>query len=168
LRLDRRESALSKADSGNQPIAPREPSQSELVTRISSNDPAPRMPLKGKPLEHAQIEILKKWIAQGAAWPDDGQPPPDARREMLVTEQDRMHWSYLPLRRVEPPEPRDAGWCRATFDLFIQAALERQGLHANPGAERGVLMRRLWLDLPGIPPAPEETQAFMADVRPDA
>src|SRR5262245_11668843 len=100
------------------------------------------------------------------------QPPEEAgasaggRRELEVTEEDRRHWSYRPLSPVEPPAPAEAAWCRTPVDRFILSELETKGIRPNPPAGRRVLIRRLYFDLTGLPPPPEEVDAFVADPSP--
>src|SRR5262249_3451639 len=89
----------------------------------------------------------------------------DGRREMVVTDEDRRHWSYRPLQVIDPPAVRDAAWCRTPIDRFILAAIETRGIRPNTGADRRTLIRRLYFDLLGLPPAPEEVDAFIADTR---
>jgi len=93
---------------------------------------------------------------------------PLARRDSGVTAPDRQHWSYQPLHAVEPPGVKDAAWGRTSIDRFILAALEARGIRPNPPADRRTLIRRLYFDLVGLPPAPQEVEAFVADPAPDA
>ena len=125
--------------------------QNELLRRISSADPAERMPPpdSGKaPLTAEQIELVKAWFAQGAPW----QP----------------FWSFIPPKRSNPPEVQDAKWPLNPIDRFILARLEREGLKPSPEADRHLLIRRVSLDLTGIPPTLEEVGAFVSDTSPNA
>lgn len=150
LRLDTREGAFEKAGL----IVAGDPASSRLYQRISAADPARRMPPpdSGHSLTAAQIELIGEWIRQGAKW--------------------STHWAYQPPVRTEPPavrsESKYASWPRNAIDNFILARLEAEGLEPSPEADRETLLRRLSLDLTGLPPTPEEIDAFLADKSPDA
>jgi hypothetical protein len=124
------------------------PGASELVRRITSDDPEERMPPKGsgRELTKAQIETLRRWIAEGAAW--------------------EKHWAFLPPTRPVPPQVNDPGWVRTPIDRFILARLEQAGLKPSPEADRATLIRRMSFDLTGLPPTPAEVDAFERDKRP--
>ncbi|HWE38938.1 MAG TPA: DUF1553 domain-containing protein [Isosphaeraceae bacterium] len=145
LRLDRREVAVEAGA-----VAPGKPDDSELIDRINSDDPKQVMPPKktGKTLTAAEKDRLRRWIAAGAEY----QP----------------HWSLIAPKRPEPPPVKDAAWVRNPIDRFILARLEAEGLRPAPEADRRTLIRRLSLDLGGLPPTPEEVEAFVDDDRPDA
>jgi hypothetical protein len=150
LRLDTDEGARAELKPGRFAIVPGDVSRSRLVTRVSSENPAERMPPpdSGKTLTARQIALLKRWIEQGAGW--------------------EPHWAYLPA--VEPPVPDvpDAGWARTPIDRFVLARLREEGLPPSPEADRAVLARRVTLDLTGLPPTVEELDAFLADASPEA
>src|SRR5437016_12337236 len=98
LRLDTKEGAFKTGESGEKAIVPGHAAKSRLIKLVSSKDDAERMPSKGEPLSTAQIKLLKRWINAGADWPDAGASTGAvARSEMVVTDEDRKHWSYLPL-----------------------------------------------------------------------
>jgi mono/diheme cytochrome c family protein len=141
LRLDLKEGALRTKDPV---IVPGKSSESELFHRVSSKDPDELMPppKSGKKLAAAQIEALKRWIDQGARW--------------------KGHWAFEPITRPSPPPVRDGAWIRNPIDRFVLAELESQGLSPSPEADAATLIRRLSLDLAGVPPAPEEVDAFLA------
>jgi hypothetical protein len=141
LRLDVKEGALRTKDPV---ISPGKSSESELFLRVSSTDPDELMPPpeSGKKLTSTQIEVLKKWIDQGARW--------------------RGHWAFEPISRPSPPPVRNAAWITNPIDRFVLAELESQGLAPNPQADRATLLRRLSLDLAGVPPSPEEVDEFLA------
>ncbi len=150
LRLDERDSA-TQAREGRVPIAPGDPAHSELVQRIRHADPAERMPpaSSGKrALSDAEKALLERWVAEGAAY--------------------EPHWSFVPPRESALPEVRDARWCRNPIDRFVLARLEEHALAPSPEADPATLIRRVFLDLTGLPPTPEELDAFLADARPDA
>jgi len=133
--------------------------QSLLLRRITSSDDELRMPLKDEPLSPLQIDLIRRWIDQGAAWPDgigfNVQPI-------------EKHWAYLAPQRPTLPSVQDPAWVRSPIDAFILRKLEREGLVPSPRADKPRLLRRLYLDLIGIPPTVEEVDAFLADNGPDA
>jgi Protein of unknown function (DUF1553)/Protein of unknown function (DUF1549)/Planctomycete cytochrome C len=144
LRLDVRESALADHD-GSRAIVPGQPDQSELIARVLSHDKDDAMPppkTKRAPLSPEQIATLRKWIAQGAPY--------------------ESHWSFLPVRRDPPPRVKDQAWVKNPIDQFILARLETEGIAPSPEADPATLCRRLYLDLIGLLPSPEETRAFVA------
>jgi hypothetical protein len=168
LRFDRRDGALSPASSGRKAIAPGHEAESELLRRIDATDPSERMPLRADPLPDGERRILRDWIRGGAEWPEVAGAGPAGRREMVVTDDDRRHWSYLPLRAVVPPGVANGNWCRTPVDRFVLSALEAKGIQPNPPADRRTLIRRVYFDLIGLPPSPEEVEAFIADPSPGA
>jgi hypothetical protein len=161
VRLDVREDAVKPGDSGIATIVPRNAAKSELVRRITSKDPAERMPPKSPPLSAKEIETLTKWIDAGAAW--DDKKAAAATREMVVTDEDRKHWAYPRLKPVELPAVKRVGWVRTPIDRFILAALEAKGLEPTAKAEPRKLVRRLTFDVNGLPPTLDEIQSLTAD-----
>jgi hypothetical protein len=149
LRLDERAAALEDRG-GYRAIVPGEPHQSEILRRISADDDDQRMPPAdtGRQLTDAQREILTKWIEQGAEY--------------------QQHWAFEPLRVVPPPpvDPPDAA--HNAIDHFVLKRLEQAELQPSPEADRGTLIRRLYLDVLGILPTPEEVRRFEEDDRRDA
>src|SRR5262249_22908156 len=123
---------------------------SELLRRITSADRGKRMPppSSGKKLTPRQIELLRRWIEQGAAW----QP----------------HWAFVAPQRPPLPPVKDATWPRNPIDHFILARLEREGLWPAPAAAKETLLRRVTFDLTGLPPTITEMDAFLADRSPNA
>jgi mono/diheme cytochrome c family protein len=152
LRLDRPADALAGGDSGAA-IVPSEPTRSPLLKRITSDDPAERMPPKGDRLTAAEVAAITRWVGQGAKWP----AAPAATAD---------HWSSKPV--VRPTIPTARGPVRNPVDSFIIARLGAAGLTLSPEADRRTLIRRLKFDLLGLPPTPEEVGAFEADRSPDA
>ena len=106
----------------------------------------------------------------GGAGPEGraGEPGPVRCRGSIDVEAGRKHWAFQPLGTVSPPDVRDRAWCRNPIDRFILAALEAKGIRPNPEADRRQLVRRLTFDLIGLPPTPEEVDAFVDDPTPDA
>lgn len=150
LRFDLRDVATKPAKSGNIAILPGAPEKSELVARITAKDPDDRMPpLKtGKTLNKTQIELLRKWIAQGAPY--------------------ALHWAYVKPQRPPLPAVRHKHWPRNPIDWFILARLEREGLAPSAPADKPTLIRRVSLDLTGLPPTIEEVDQFVQDKTPEA
>jgi hypothetical protein len=168
LRFDRRQGAITTGDSGKKAIAPGHADDSELIRRVEAANADARMPPKSEPLSREQIKVLRAWIDQGAIWPDSENAASAGRKEMVVTDEDRRHWSYRQLQVVSPPSVNHSAWCRTPIDRFVLAALESRGIRPNPPADHRILIRRLYFDLLGLPPAPEEVDAFVADQRPSA
>jgi hypothetical protein len=148
IAFNQRELALAEADSGEPAIIPGDAAASELIARVSAEDESVRMPPEGKPLTAAEIEILRKWIDQGAEW--------------------SKHWAYRELARPELPEVKNAAWPRHEIDRFILEGLEEAGLEPSPPADRIALVRRAYYNLLGLPPTPEQVDAFLADESPEA
>lgn len=149
LRLDTREGALAARD-GRSIVKPNAPEQSELYKRIVSLDPDEKMPPADShlSLSDQEIELLRRWIAQGAEW--------------------EKHWAFLPAQQPELPAVRDGAWGKNEIDRFILARLEQENLHPAPEAARERLIRRLAFDLTGLPPTLEQVDAFLKDPSPDA
>jgi hypothetical protein len=122
----------------------------ELVLRIHSDDESEIMPPPAtkKPLTDAQKAILKRWIAEGAEYRD--------------------HWAFVAPKQAELPKVKQADWPKSPIDYFVLAKLEAAGLKPSPLADKYTLVRRLYLDLIGLPPAPQEADAFVNDKSPDA
>ncbi len=150
LRLDLPESA--KADVGEEPpaIVPGHPEKSELIRRITTADEDDKMPPtdSGKKLTPQEIELLKKWIQQGAEF--------------------ATHWSYVPPRRYPLPDVREFRWPKNSIDYFLLARLEEAKLKHAPEAEKATLIRRLTLDLTGLPPTIAEVEQYLEDRKPGA
>lgn len=151
LRLDVKEDAFKKLDSGDFAIVPGNPDQSRLLKVISlpPGDDDHMPPAKtGKKLTSVQVELLRRWIVQGAKW--------------------GAHWAYVAPERPAVPQVKSKKWPRNDIDRFILAALEKKGLKPNPEADRYTLIRRLSLDLTGLPPSVQEVDDFVADKSPNA
>jgi hypothetical protein len=150
LRLDQREAVLRGGKSRKPAIVPGHPKQSELIQRIFAEDEVEIMPPPHakNPLTDEDKQILKRWIAGGAEY--------------------RLHWAFVPPKQQPMPRVKQASWPRNPIDYFILARLEAEGLKPSPEADRYTLARRLSLDLIGLPPTPEEAQAFVKDPSPDA
>ncbi len=165
LRLDSPATILAGGDSGAA-IVPGKPDESLLVEAI--NYESFEMPPSGK-LNDDAIAVLTNWIKMGAPWPA-GDPPITvaASKVRTITDEDRKWWAYQPLRDVAVPHVDDDAACRNEIDRFIVARLQQQKLSPAPQADRLTLIRRAYFDLIGLPPTPEEIDAFLADPSPDA
>ncbi len=150
LRLDSQDSALGRLDSGNLAIVPGNPKASHLIRRITAGDEALRMPpvYSGKELTPRQIDLLTRWIRQGAPW--------------------SKHWAYIRPERPTLPKVSDKSWPANGIDHFILARLEREGIRPSPEADRRTLIRRLTFDLTGLPPTVQEVENFLSDRSPGA
>jgi len=156
LRLDTAALALKGGDSGPS-LKPGKAATSLLVQVIEgTHDDIARMPYKKPPLDAAKIALIRNWIDQGAAAPADEKP--DTAK----------HWSFIPPERAEPPKVKQTGRLRNAIDGFILARLEQEKIQPSPEADRVTLIRRLSLDLIGLPPAPAEVDSFVKDASPDA
>lgn len=149
LRLDSKESALAKLKSDSHAIVPGHPDKSSLVERITATDDDLMPPEdSGKKLSPEQIELLRRWIAEGAEW--------------------KPHWSFIKPERSEPPQVRNQRSVNNPIDQFILARLEKERLRPAPEADKATLIRRVTFDLTGLPPTPAEVDAFLADRKPGA
>ncbi len=156
IRWDQKSSAMAGGDSGEAAVTPGQPDRSELIRRLTTNDADERMPPpdEGKPLSQEQIASITRWIEQGADWPDDAAK--------------LAHWAYVPPRRPELPKVADTEWPRNAIDHFVLARLEKENLRPSPPADPARLIRRVYLDLIGLPPSVEEVDAFVKDPTPKA
>jgi hypothetical protein len=150
LRLDLRENATKPAKSDAVAIVPGKPDQSELVRRIFTADEDDLMPPPAakNPLAPEEKALLKRWIAAGAEY--------------------RPHWAFLAPKQAPPPKVHDRSWPRNAIDYFVLARLEQEGLKPSPRADKYTLVRRLYLDLTGLPPTPAEAEAFARNPSPAA
>ena len=145
-----RDKALGKGESGKPIIVPGDPAASEVMVRVLSSDPDEVMPKPehGPRLADAEIETLRQWIKEGAKWGE--------------------HWSFVAPERHAPPGVKDTAWPRNDIDRFLLAKMESEGLKPSKEADKAALLRRLSLDLTGMPPSIAELDAFLADNSPDA
>lgn len=150
LRLDTPEGAAAALRGGGHAIVPGDLSRSEAIRRINAQDPDEIMPPPEMkhPLSAAQKQTLADWVTAGATY----QP----------------HWAFVPPQATTPPEARNPAWNHDDIDRFVIARLEREGLVPSPEADRTTLLRRVALALTGLPPTPQETDAFVANPSPDA
>jgi mono/diheme cytochrome c family protein len=159
LRLDTA-AAIRQGGQSGPAIVPGKSRDSLLIRAVEGASGVTRMPFKRPPLSPAQIALLKTWI--------DGGAPAPATEKAAEEAKGAMHWAFMPPVRSPLPAVKDPKWARNPIDRFILARLDKEGLTSSPEADRVTLIRRLSLDLLGLPPTPEEVDAFCADGRPDA
>jgi len=138
-----RSEALAKTKSGKYAIIPGNPDGSEMIRRIKLNDPEDRMPYHKEPLSDNEIQTLTRWIKQGAKWGD--------------------HWAYVPVKAVDIPKPKASlfgllpatewQWVKNDIDYFVFDKLQQQDLKPSPEADKATLLRRVSLDITGLPPS---------------
>ncbi len=143
-----RDEALGVGKSGHRTIVPGNPNASALMARLASNDPEDRMPYHAPALSRQQVELIRKWIKQGAQWED--------------------YWAFVTPKPQPLPAGQRANWARQPWDRFLLARMEREGLQPSPEADKAALLRRVSFDLTGLPPTAAEEQTFLADASPDA
>jgi hypothetical protein len=145
-----RDKVLGKGKSGEIVVVPGNPDASELIKRIVSKDEDEVMPKPehGPPLSDKEVATLRQWIQEGAKWGE--------------------HWSFVKPERHTPPTVSKPDWCRTSIDPFILGRLDSEKLSPSKEADRASLLRRVSLDLVGLPPTLEELEAFLADTSPDA
>ena len=151
LRLDVKASAMIGGDSGPAIVAGKS-GESELIARVIGEAEDTRMPPKGDRLTAEQIDTLKRWIDSGASWTEDAN-----------VKDPRKHWAFKAPVRPSEPKTVDSTWARNPIDAFVLAKLEKEGLAPSPEADKTTLLRRLTLDLVGLPPNPSELDAFLND-----
>ena len=166
LYADSRAGLVRGGDTGPA-IVPGHPGKSLLVKAIGYADEDLQMPPKQK-LEARQIEDLVRWIKMGAPWPGGVANAPKKEEPRGITDEDRAYWAYQRLSWPEPPAVKNGAWGRSPLDAFILAKLEANGLSPAPPADRRTLIRRATYDLTGLPPTPEEVDAFVKDPDPKA
>src|SRR5262245_16970656 len=149
LRLDIEEGGFAKRKDGPV-IVPSKPQESELFRRITTEDETERMPQakSGRRLNEHEVALIRRWIEQGAKW--------------------QQHWAFIPPKRPPLPQVKQRDWPRNGIDYFILAKLQENGLSPSPEADKTTLIRRVTLDLTGLPPTPADVDAFVADRSPDA
>jgi mono/diheme cytochrome c family protein len=148
LDLQSFDTATKELPSKAHALVPGKPAESELLRRVTAHDPERRMPPKGEALKPAQVATLTAWIEQGAQYEE--------------------HWAYVKPEKAALPSLKNPKWVRNPIDAFVLARLEKEGLTPMPEAEKAVLIRRVSLDLTGLPPSVAEVDAFLNDNAPDA
>lgn len=150
LRLDSRETAVAELESGLLAIVPEDAEGSELIARITAEDESLRMPPEGKPLSTHEIDVLRRWIDEGAPY--------------------QKHWAFVPPVKHEPPsiEGDLKSWVQTPIDAFVLAQLQANNLQPAPKADKRTLCRRAYFDLTGLPPTEQQLEEFVSDESPDA
>ncbi|TWT61838.1 PSD1 and planctomycete cytochrome C domain-containing protein [Rubinisphaera italica] len=154
FRLSRKAAAFGTGDSEEALIIPGNAAASLLITRVEDADAGDLMPLDGEPLADKDIRILKKWINQGANWPDSA---------AVAT-----HWAYEPIVRPEIPEVENQAWVKTPVDAFVLKQIQESGYEPAPELDRARWLRRVSLALIGLPPTPEQIEKFEANQSPEA
>ncbi len=154
LRFTEPKDLLRLNDSGIAAVVEGKPGESELIRRVTVRGDE-QMPPEGDPLSKAEVKKLTQWIDAGLPWPE----------ELIVRER---HWAYELPQKAPLPEVSNAKWPRNEVDWFVLAKLDESGMQPSPKTDRARLLRRVYLDLIGIPPSPQEVDAFLADASPQA
>ncbi|MFN0053126.1 MAG: PSD1 and planctomycete cytochrome C domain-containing protein [Planctomycetales bacterium] len=159
----RRKFTMIQGGDGGPALAPGRPEESLLIEMISNKEMPPK---EEEPLDARQIEVLKRWVTAGAPIKGEAEPPLETSdQETPLNEEDRRFWSFQPPIAGPLPEVNGLDQVRTPIDAFLLARLEAQGLAFNPDASKSTLLRRLCFDLLGLPPSPEQLDAFLADER---
>jgi mono/diheme cytochrome c family protein len=169
LRLDSGESLLKGGDSGPAIVAG-DPDKSLLIQVIRHSHERLKMPFGRDKLRNEEIADLAAWVKSGAAWPKATTPAAAATQSgaYVITAEQRAFWSFRPVQKPSLPQVKDSSWPRSPIDFFILSKLEERGLAPVRTADKRVLMRRAYFDLIGLPPSPEEVDAFVQDSSPEA
>ncbi len=164
--LASRAAMLKGGDSQTPAVVPGDPEKSPLIEAVHYNDVV-KMPKKYK-LKDAEIADLETWVKKGAPWPAATGDVALRTGGDTLSKEDRAWWSFQPIGNPPPPAVKDKGWCKQPLDNFILAKLEEKGLRPVGPADKRALIRRATFDLIGLPPTPEEIDAFVADNSSDA
>ncbi len=165
LKLNSRAALLQGGELGPA-VVPGNPDQSLLIKAVRYHDDL-HMPPNGK-LADKQIAALEQWVKLGAPWPGASATATDAGHHFVITDKQRQFWSFRPVQAARPPIIQHAHWPSSPIDRFIVSALEAKGLTAAPPADKRTLLRRVTFDLIGLPPTPDEIEAFLKDDSPGA
>jgi hypothetical protein len=168
LRLDSM-FAILKGGKHGAAVVPGKPQTSRMITAVSYQDTNLQMPPEEQ-LTDDQVHVLTEWVKMGAPWPASDRyiHRQIGGKHRVIADSDRSFWSFQPVKDEPPPVVHNGGWCRNPVDRFISAKLEAEGLQPAPEADRNELIRRATFDLTGLPPTPQEVQAFVEDLSPDA
>lgn len=166
LRLDSRAALLKGGDSGAA-LAPGNPDKSRIIDAIQYENVELQMPPKGK-LPAEVISDLTAWVRMGAPWPAEAGPGNSTSESYNLAERKRSHWAWQSVQAQSPPPVRDSTWPDGAVDRFLLTTLEAKGLRPASTTNRQTLIRRASLDLIGLPPTPDEVDAFVNDGSPDA
>ncbi|HEV7401749.1 MAG TPA: PSD1 and planctomycete cytochrome C domain-containing protein [Chthoniobacteraceae bacterium] len=166
LRLDSRDAMLKGGDTGPA-IAPGDLEKSLLIEAVRWRNQDTQMPPK-KALPPEQVADLEAWVKAGAVWPQEAVAKVAAKSVFDLQKRKQEHWCWQPPLDAPPPAVKETSWPQNAIDRFILAKLEEKGLQPAPAADRRTLMRRASFDLTGLPPLPEQVEAFVNDASPDA
>ncbi len=159
--------ALLKGGGRGPAISPDKPEESLLVQAVSYKRDGLKMPPTGK-LPDNEIEDLITWVKAGAVWPEDAKPPAPKGPAYVITPAQRSFWAFQPVRKPPLPAVKGIAWAKSPLDRFLQAKREASGLEPVKPADKLTLIRRAYYDLIGLPPTPEEIDAFLQDSSPAA
>ena len=166
LRLDSRE-AILKGGANGPAVVPGDPQKSLLIQAVSQTHTSLKMP-PGDKLEESEVADLVKWVGNGAVWSGSAAPAVATGAGYQITPQQRAFWSFQPITNPAPPRARLAAWQRNAIDAFVLARLDEKKLVPSARASKLTLIRRATFDLIGLPPTPQEIDAFVADQSPQA
>jgi cytochrome c553 len=166
LEMRSRESLLKGGNSGPA-IVPGDPDNSLLLRAVRHQHDRIKMPPQGT-LKEDEIATLAEWVKSGAEWPATAAPIQSKTSTYIITPEQRAFWSFQPVRKPDPPAVKNTRWARTPIDRFILAGLEAKGLTPVAPADKRNLLRRASYDLIGLPPTPEEMNAFVNDKSPNA
>jgi hypothetical protein len=166
LRLDSREAAIKGGDNGPV-VVPGEPDKSRIIEAVRYLNADLQMPPKGK-LPDAVIADLVAWVKAGAVWAGDASASKGDGSGFDLGKRKKSHWAWQPVKPTDPPAAHDVAWPAGPIDRFILAKLEAKGIRPAAPADRRVWLRRVYFDLVGLPPPPDELSAFLNDPSPDA
>jgi hypothetical protein len=166
LRLDSRDAVLKGGKTGPA-IIPGKPEESLLIQAVARRHERLKMP-PSDPLGETEVADLAAWVKSGAVWPDASPAAAPKADGYKISPERRAFWSFQPIRKPAAPAVKNSGWGRGAIDGFVLAKLEQQGLSPVEQADRTTLIRRATFDLTGLPPTPEEVDAFVNDHSPAA
>ena len=168
LRLDSG-AALKAGGYSGSPVVAHKSAESILIQVVTGKGDLSSMPPKGDKLSAAEVAVLARWIDAGAPLPQTITDAPNSVSGKLAIDPKKAdHWAYKPIKVTAPPAVKNAAWVRNPIDGYILAKLEAAGLAPSPEADKAVLIRRLYLDLVGLPPSPAEVDEFLFDNKPGA
>lgn len=164
LRLDSRDAMLDGGESGTA-LVPGKPEESLLIKVVRHATDVPPMPKKAAKLKPEEIDLLAMWITAGAPWPatNPNAPTLASSQRMVITPENRSFWAFQVLHQAAIPNVKASGWAKTPIDRFVLTRLEREGLQPVEPASKLALLRRVTFDLTGLPPTPEEVDAFQKD-----
>jgi hypothetical protein len=167
LLLDSIEAMLKGGASGQPAVVPGDPEKSLLIKAIRHTDAKLQMPMAGK-LPDQVIKDFEAWVKMGAPAPRGSASTAASNYPSYNFDEARKFWSFQPLKDRQPPKVKNAAWVKSPIDRFILAKLEEKGLKPVADADKRALIRRASFDLTGLPPTPEEVEAFLKDASPNA